>query len=84
MEANLYELLGRKQAQLENQDAEYGKLLTLLAGVIGGEIDPSRVLVNLTDRTWQLALPGERYSLPATVNGLPVVVVAPQKECVCG
>ncbi len=75
-EGKLFELLGRKQAQLEDQDAAYSQLLTLLAGVVSGEIATDRVLVNLTDRTWQLAAPGERYGLPATINGLPVVVVA--------
>lgn len=77
-ESKLYETLGRKQAQLEAQDAAYTDLLSLLAGVVGGTIDRARVLVNLTGRTWQLAPEGCRAAMPATINGQPVCVVAPE------
>lgn len=48
-------VLGRKQLQLEAQDREYDKLLQLLAAVVEGGIKPSRVTVNLAQRTWALA-----------------------------
>lgn len=76
-EAKLYETLGRKQAQLEAQDAAYNQLLGLLADVVTGFVTPDRILVNLTDRTWTLVPQGQRPGLPAQVNGLPVCVVAP-------
>ena len=77
-EQALYAMLGRKQAQVESQDAAYTQLLELLAGVVGGSIEPSRLLVNLTDRTWQMVPQGQRPSMPSTLNGRPVCVVAPQ------
>ena len=76
----LYELLGRKQEKLESLDAEYTNLLALLAEVISGEVERSRVMVNLTDRTWCKAEPGSRPGLPATINGLPHCVVAPEES----
>ena len=51
-ESKLYEALGRKQAQLEAQDAAYTDLITILANVVNGSIHPDRVAVNLNDRTW--------------------------------
>lgn len=80
MSQKLYEQLGRKQERIEDQDAAYGALLDLLAKVVTGEIDRSRVLVNLTDRSWSYAPPGQRPPLPATINGLPQVAVAPALE----
>ncbi len=73
----LYAMVGRKQATIETQDAAYTAILRQLAGVVSGEIDRSRVLVNLTDRTWIVCPEGERPAMPATINGLPVCVVAP-------
>lgn len=76
-EAELYERIGRMQIQTELQDAAYSKLLNILAAVVSGTVEPSRVLVNLTDRKWEMAAAGQRPNLPPTVNGLPVCVVAP-------
>ncbi len=73
----MYEMLGRKQAALEEQDVNYTQLLNLTAGLVRGDVDPGRVLINLTARSWSLCPPGERQGLPATINGLPVCVVAP-------
>jgi hypothetical protein len=80
MSAKLYEQLGRKQEALETLDQAYTDLLGVLAGVVTGEIDRRRVLVNLTDRSWTVAPPGNSPSLPATINGLPVCKVAPPEE----
>ncbi len=77
MSAKLYEQLGRKQERVEELDAAYTALLGLLANVVSGEIDRSRVLVNLTDRQWAVSEAGTTPSTPSTINGLPRVVVAP-------
>jgi len=73
----LYAALGRRTVQHDDLDRQYTKLLNVLAAVISGAIAPSRVLVNMTDRSWAIAPPGDRPGLPATVNGLPVCIVAP-------
>lgn len=75
----VYDLYGRKCEQFENLDAEYSVLLKLLSEVVSGEVAASRILVNLTDRTWVKADEGARPGLPATSNGLPVCVVAPEE-----
>jgi hypothetical protein len=77
MEEKLYARIGRMQLTAEAQDEAYTALLKVLAGVVSGEIDRKRVLVNLTDRTWQTTEPGQRPALPATINGIPLCVVAP-------
>ncbi len=77
MSDKLYEIIGRKQERLEELDGNYTALLNLLGGVVSGGIDPSRLLVNLSDRTWVLMPEGRRPPLPATINGLPVRIVAP-------
>jgi hypothetical protein len=77
-DAELQEALmavGRKQLECERRASAYSHLLTVLANVISGEIDASRVAVNLTAESWDIAVIGEVPSTPATVNGLPVVVV---------
>ena len=61
--SNLYETLGRKQEQLEAQDAAYTQIINLLAGVVSGEISADRVKVNLESRTWELA-PAESTEVP--------------------
>jgi hypothetical protein len=80
-EQELLAKIGRQQIDHEKLDYQYGQLLSLLAGVVSGEIARSRVLVNLTDRTWLFTNPGESPPLPATINGLPVVIVAPPEPC---
>jgi hypothetical protein len=77
-ESQLYEKVGRLQVAHEQLDAEYTRLLGLLAQVVAGDVDPARLLVDLTNRTWTLAEPGQRPGLPATINGLPRCVVAPE------
>ena len=69
--AKLYEMIGVKQTKLEELDAAYTELLMRFAGVIKGTIDPSRVLVNLTDRTWIVVEAGCTPGMPAQINGLP-------------
>lgn len=80
VEQKLYEKIGRQHLQIEEQDAAYTNLLNLLAGIVSGEIDTSRVMVNLTSRMWQVSAEGDRPVLPATINGLPVCVVAPNEQ----
>lgn len=74
---NLHERLGRKQEQLEALDASYTDLLRLLAQVVTGEVCRSRVLVNLTDRTWVRAPEGQTPPGLVQINGLPEYVVGP-------
>lgn len=52
MNENLYEMLGRKQAELEGLNIEYNRLLAVLGQVVSGEIERGRVLVDLAARTW--------------------------------
>ena len=73
-ESQAFESLGRKQAQLEDLDRNYSQLLGLFASVLRGDICPSRVMLNLTERTWAFSNPGESPQMPATINGLPVCV----------
>ncbi len=76
-EAQLFEKIGRLQTANDKLNQEYDLLLSKLGGVVSGEIARTRVLVNLTDRTWEVAPEGNSPGLPASVNGLPVCVVAP-------
>lgn len=77
-ETALYAMLGKKQAQLEAQDAAYGSLLQLMASVVSGAVDPARLLINMTERSWMMAPPGQVPPMPATINGLPLCVTAPK------
>jgi hypothetical protein len=67
--------IGRQAVQIEQLGGAYGTLLDLLAKVVRGDIDRSRILVNLTDRTWAYCEAGATPALPAQINGLPVCVV---------
>lgn len=51
----LFEALGRKQFQLDELNREYDQLLQLLANVVAGDIETSRVTVSLAERRWALA-----------------------------
>lgn len=73
----LHEVIGQKEVALLLAEANYTAALQCLADVISGRLEPSRVIVNLTERSFFWVAPGERPVLPATVNGLPVCVVAP-------
>lgn len=73
----LYAKIGQQHLTIEAQDAAYNQLLGVLAQVVNGKIERSRVLVNLTARTWMVSEPGTTPSTPATFNGLPEVVIAP-------
>lgn len=76
-ENELLAKIGRQHLLLEKQDEAYGQLLQLLAQVVRGDVDRSRVMVNLTAKGWMVAPEGFRPDLPATINGLPFCVVAP-------
>ena len=49
-----YAALGRKQLELEQLHAEYDRLLTLLAAVVGGEIETWRVRIDRQARCWEV------------------------------
>lgn len=57
MSDNLYEVIGRKQAELETMHAEYNKLLSVLHGVVTGVLKAENVTVNLEGRSWTHTLP---------------------------
>lgn len=78
-ESQVFEKFGRMQFEIDRLNAAYDHIAKALADVVAGELDPSRVLVNLTDRTYTIAPEGERPAMPATINGKPECVVAPPK-----
>ena len=83
-EAELYAKIGKQHTIIEDQDAAYSRLLELLAGVVVGNIDRARVLVNLTDRSWIVSEPNTSPGTPATINGLPEIAVYREPEAVAG
>lgn len=54
-EAQLYELLGRKESALADLRGEYARLLGMLQQVCSGEIEPSRVTVDQAAQSWSVA-----------------------------
>jgi hypothetical protein len=72
----LYAKIGRQQERIEVLDAAYNFLLEQFGKVVSGEIDRTRVLVNITERSFVIVPAGERPGLPSQINGLPVCVVA--------
>jgi len=76
-ETQMLETIGRKQMQLESLQAQAANLLNVLADVVSGATERSRVMVNLTAGSWIIAEPGQRPAMPFTINGEPRCVVAP-------
>lgn len=79
-ESEGYERIGRLAHKCEQLEAGNVQLLDTLAKVVSGEIDRSRVMVNLTDKTVIWAPEGERPEVPATINGVPRCIVAPAQD----
>lgn len=75
MSEKLYAKLGRANERIDDLDAAYDSLLRLTAGLIDGSIATTRVMVNLTGRSWVCADVGECPPSVATINGLPQVVM---------
>lgn len=69
-EAQLYELLGRKQADLEALHREYDRVLALLSHVLSGDVHGSRVRVDLAGRRWEIV--GTCPDEPPVENGVPL------------
>ena len=69
------ETIGKLYSDLQAEKAFGDTLLGLVANMLRGAIDPSRVLVNLTDRTVAWEGEGQRPGLPAIINGRPDCVV---------
>lgn len=78
-EEQLLARLGRQALEIERLNECYNQVARALADVVSGNIAASRVLVNLTDRTYTIAAEGECPPVPATINGLPVCVVSPDR-----
>lgn len=67
----LYATIGRKQEELDNLNSEYDRLLSLLSGVLSGDIDMESVSVNLELRSWAIdRIDGEE--LEETTKEYPV------------
>ncbi len=77
-EEKLLARLARQMIDIEERKEKFGQLINVLANVLKGEVDPSRVLVNLTDQSCFVCAEGESQSMPGTINGLPVCVVGKQ------
>lgn len=60
--------LGRKQLELDAMHVEYTKLLKMLALVVAGEVEASRVSVDLAARRWSCA-PLPQDDAPAAHDG---------------
>lgn len=75
-EGDLYAKIGRLTLELEAMTADRGKVLKILAEVIGGQCAPERVMVNLTDQQVFWVPVGESIGAPATINGKPECVIA--------
>ena len=54
-EEMMFAAIGRKQTELDDLNANYDQLLSVLAQVALGEIIPDRVSVDLVARTWAVA-----------------------------
>lgn len=78
-EQELYAKIGKLQTLNDTMKENYSKLIRVVSEIVSGECDVSRVLVNLTDETVSWAPQGERPSMPATINGKPECVIAPEK-----
>jgi hypothetical protein len=76
----LYARIGRQAVTIDQQNDAYTALLEVLAGVVGGKIKSERVLVNLTDRAWNVSPEGFSQAMPATINGVPNCVIAPPER----
>lgn len=77
MNEQFYAELGRLNWTIRQKDAAFAAALTLIARMLTGEVNPSRVAVNLTDGTVSVTEEGMRASAPPQINGVPQVVVAP-------
>lgn len=55
-ESQLYELLGRKQAQIEQLTGDYIKAIAVLREIKDGSLDLERLTIN-DNGTWSLSAP---------------------------
>ena len=78
----LFAKIGEQHLAIEDKDKFIGGLLGVFAGVLKGEIEPSRVMLNLTSRSWIVAPEHLSPGMPATVNGLPECVVGKPWEAI--
>lgn len=54
-----HEIIGRQQVGLENLSVAYDTLLNVLSQVVTGQVDCSRVTVDIPNRSWAIAEPEE-------------------------
>lgn len=70
-EAQLFEIIGRKDVEIQRLNLEYNKLLSVLVGVKSGGINPEHITI--LSNGWQLDMPpidGIHEALAAR-NGMP-------------
>ena len=75
---DLYAKIGQLQMALEQREAASMQMLQWFAAVLKGELELSRVMINLTEGKIIVSPEHMRPAMPATINGLPVCVVAPE------
>lgn len=68
-ETEMFSAIGKKQVELDNLNAEYDRLLAVLAQVALAQISIDRVTVDLAARTW-------------TVQSIAEPAVRPEAETV--
>ena len=52
----MFALYGRKQLELDNLNDQYDRLLTVLSGVVSGEISSDLVTFDLQARKWAVVV----------------------------
>lgn len=67
-DSQAYEMLGRQAVELADVNANYDKLLGLLASVASGEIKPEWVKVDAKARTWAWQKPAEPAAEPVAAE----------------
>lgn len=72
---SLERAVGQKQMAFEEAQVAYTELFKRFFLVLTGEIDPSRVKLDLTNMTWEVAPPGFSPMVPPQINGVPVYVI---------
>lgn len=53
-ESQLFEMLGRKQAECDTLRTEYAKLLDVLVGVLAGTIATADVETDVSTQSWSI------------------------------
>lgn len=74
-ETELFARIGRQAIAIEQKEAGFDQLLNIFGDVLEGKTDPRRILINRTERRFEMAPDGFAAASPATINGFPVCAV---------